>query len=65
MEEDSETRVSDIDMRVEFEVPVGFLKFMDLEDYLSENLGAKVELVTPNALKPLLKPHIIEAAIYA
>ncbi len=62
---EEQTKVSDIDMLVEFEVPVGFFKFIELENYLSEKLGAKVDLVTPDALKPLIKPHIIEEAIYA
>ncbi len=60
-----QTKTSDIDMLVEFEAPVGFFKFMELEDYLSEKLGVKVDLVTPDALKPLIKPHIIEEAVYA
>ena len=62
---EEQTTVSDIDMLVEFEVPVGFFKFIELENYLSEKLGAKVDLVTPDALKPLIKPHIMEEAVYA
>ena len=60
-----QTKTSDIDMLVEFGAPVGFFKFIELEDYLSEKLGAKVDLVTPDALKPLIKPHIMEEAVYA
>ncbi len=60
-----QTKTSDIDMLVEFDAPVGFFKFIELEDYLSEKLGVKVDLVTPDALKPLIKPHIIEEAVYA
>lgn len=60
-----QTKRSDIDMLVEFEAPVGFFKFIELEDYLSEKLGVKVDLVTPDALKPLIKPHIMEEAVYA
>lgn len=60
-----QTKTSDIDMLVEFDAPVGFFKFIELEDYLSEKLGAKVDLVTPDALKPLIKPHIMEEAVYA
>ena len=52
-------------MLVEFDVPVGFFKFIYLEDYLSEKLRVKVDLVTPDALKPLIKLHIIEEAVYA
>ncbi|MCZ7357511.1 MAG: nucleotidyltransferase family protein [Candidatus Methanoperedens sp.] len=60
-----QTKTSDIDMLVQFEAPVSFFKFIELEDYLTEKLGAKVDLVTPDALKPLTKPHIIEEAVYA
>ena len=56
---------SDVDILVEFEEPVGFFKFIELEDYLSEKLRAKVDLVTPDALKPLIKPHVIKEVIYA
>ncbi len=44
---------------VEFEAPVGFFKFIELEEHLSEKLGAKVDLVTPDALKPLIKPQVM------
>jgi len=60
-----QTKTSDIDMLVEFDAPVGFFKFIELEHYLSEKLGVKVDLVTPDALKPLIKPRIIEEAVYA
>lgn len=60
-----QTKTSDIDMLVEFEAPVGFIKFMQLENYLNDKLSAKVDLVTPDALKPLIKPSIIEEAVYA
>ena len=60
-----QTKTSDLDLLVEFDAPVGFFNFIDLEDYLSEKLRVKVDLVTPDALKPLIKPHIIEEAVYA
>jgi len=60
-----QTKTSDIDMLVEFDAPVGFFKFIDLENYLSKKLRVKVDLVTPDALKPLIKPQIIEEAVYA
>jgi hypothetical protein len=55
---------SDIDILVRFEKPIGFFKFIELEDYLSEKLGIKVDLVTEDALKPMIKPSIIESVIY-
>jgi predicted nucleotidyltransferase len=42
---------SDIDILVAFNRPVGFFKFLELEERLSEWLGAKVDLVTKAALK--------------
>ncbi len=49
---DEQTKTSDIDMIVKFDALVGFFKFIELEDYLSEKLGVKVDLVTLDALKP-------------
>jgi predicted nucleotidyltransferase len=56
---------SDIDVLVEFEAPVGYFKFIELEEYLSSKLGTKVDLVTPDALKSLIKPSIMGEAVYA
>ncbi|MGC8720498.1 MAG: nucleotidyltransferase family protein [Thermodesulforhabdaceae bacterium] len=62
---DEQTEVSDIDILVEFEKPIG-LKFFELADYLEEILGVKVDLFTPNALKqkPLLWKSVEEDLIY-
>ena len=56
--------VSDIDLLVQFERPVGFFAFIELENYLSERLGTKVDLVTEDALKPLIKPYVMESIVY-
>lgn len=58
------TSKSDIDLLVQFERPVGFFKFIELENYLSEKLGIKVDLVTEDALKPLIRPYVMENVIY-
>ncbi len=50
---------SDIDILVEFHSPVGFFKFLELEERLSEWLGADVDLVTKNALKPRIGRQIL------
>jgi len=49
---------------VEFEKPIDFFKLVELEDYLSELLGAKVEVVTPDALKERIKPYIMRDIAY-
>lgn len=56
-------RSSDVDILVEFEEPIGLFEFMDLEDYLSELLGVKVDLVSKKALKPHIGEHILQEVI--
>ncbi|MBW2000492.1 MAG: nucleotidyltransferase domain-containing protein, partial [Deltaproteobacteria bacterium] len=55
---------SDIDLLVKFERPIGFFRFVELENYLSEKLAAKVDLVTEDALKPFVKPYVMESIVY-
>jgi len=55
---DEQTDESDIDLLVEFSKPVG-LEFIDLKFYLEELLQKPVDLVTPNALKPLIREDIM------
>lgn len=57
-------RKSDIDILVDFEEPIGLFQFMDLEDYLSGLLGAKVDLVSKGALKPYIGKIILEEVVY-
>jgi len=54
---------SDIDIIVEFSQPVGF-QYIDLKLYLEEILNHKVDLVTPNALKPQIKENILREVLY-
>jgi len=54
---------SDIDILVEFKEPVGLL-FIHLANYLEEILGVKVDLLTPEAIKPNRKKYILEKLVY-
>ena len=54
---------SDIDILVEFSEPIGFFAFIDLEDYLSEILGIKVDLVSKKALKPNIGRNILRELV--
>ncbi|MBC8412660.1 MAG: nucleotidyltransferase family protein [Nitrospira sp.] len=57
---------SDIDVLVEFEPGhKTFDNFMDLQFYLEELFGKKIDLVTNSALKPQLKDDILNDVIYA
>ncbi len=56
---------SDVDVLVEFSVPVGLFHFVRLKNYLEELLDAPVDLVTPDAIKDKMRENILEEAIYA
>jgi predicted nucleotidyltransferase len=54
---------SDLDILVEFEEDPSFFEHIRLEDYLSEILGVKVDLVMKSALKPAIGRHILEEVV--
>lgn len=55
---------SDVDILVEFSEPIGLLKFVELEDFLTEELGVKVDLVMKSALKPRVRERVLREAVY-
>lgn len=59
-----EKETSDLDILVELERPVGLIKFVGLQNYLSDELGEKVDLVTKSALKPRIKKNILSEVVY-
>ena len=59
-----QSKVSDIDILVEFSEPVGW-EFIDLKDFLEMILEIKVDLVTKNALKPQIRDRILNEVVYA
>jgi uncharacterized protein len=59
-----ETEQSDLDLLVEFSKPVGFITFMRLENFLSERLGERVDLVTSDSLKPVIRQDVLAEVIY-
>ena len=61
---DEQTGTSDIDLLVEFSKPVGFVTFMRLENFLSEQLGKHVDLVTSDSLKPVIRQDVLAEVIY-
>ncbi len=54
---------SDLDLLVEFAVGPTFDSFMGLKFFLEDNLGRKVDLVTPDSLKPRMRPVIEREAV--
>lgn len=58
-----EKRKSDIDMLVEFKEPKGMFHRIGLKYALEDALGRKVDLLTYNAINPLLKEYIYKDEI--
>lgn len=59
-----QTENSDIDVLVDFiETPTLF-DLVELEDYLSEELGVKIDLVHKPGLKEQIKPIILKEVVY-
>lgn len=58
------TEASDVDILVEFDETVDLFHFVRLQRYLSEILGKEVDLVTPDALKPLIKEQVLRDVLY-
>jgi predicted nucleotidyltransferase len=49
---------------VEFSETPSLLKFINLENYLSDNLGIKVDLVHKSGLKPRIGEQILAEVVY-
>ncbi len=54
---------SDVDVLVTFYESPSLLKFIELEDHLTDTLGVKVDLVMPDTLKPAIKERIASEVI--
>jgi hypothetical protein len=54
---------SDLDVLVTFREPPSLLRFISLEQHLSEMLGVKVDLVMRESLKPNIGKHILKEAV--
>jgi predicted nucleotidyltransferase len=55
---------SDLDILVEFEVTPALDAFVGLKLFLEDKFGRKVDLVTPDALKPRMRPAVEREAVY-
>lgn len=54
---------SDIDLLVTFSVTPSLLKFIALENYLSDYLGKKVDLVMKKSVKKRLRKQILKDSV--
>ena len=55
---------SDVDFLVEFKGRATLDRYMDLKFFLEDLLDCWVDLVTNKALKPRMRPHVQQEAIY-
>jgi len=51
---------SDVDLLVEFEDMIDLFEFVHLNDEIRHILKSKVDLVTPDTIKPYIKPKILK-----
>ena len=64
---DQATPQSDVDLLVEFDpdANVGLFDFVGLLDHLSDVMDTRIDLATPDALRPEMRAEIIAEAIRA
>lgn len=54
---------SDLDILVEYDATPSFFRFIELEEYLSQMLGVRVDLVLRSALKSRIGEHILAEVV--
>jgi predicted nucleotidyltransferase len=54
---------SDLDILVRFHTTPGLIRFVELENHLSDLLGVRVDLVTAEALKPAIGERVLAEVI--
>jgi hypothetical protein len=56
-------KTSDVDIMVQFEQPT-WVNYIGLKFYLEDLLGRNVDLVTPDSLKPAVRPSVERDLLY-
>ena len=57
------TQASDLDVLVTFSRPPDLFEFLELENFLSDSLGVRVDLVLKESLKPQMGEMILREAV--
>ncbi|MFZ3058649.1 MAG: nucleotidyltransferase family protein [Candidatus Methanoperedens sp.] len=55
---------SDVDILVEFEKPISLLKLVNLENFLADVMGIKVDVVPKEDIRHELKEKILREVVY-
>jgi len=58
-----QTQKSDLDLLVTFSRTPTLLQFLELENFLTDQIGVKVDLVMKNSIKPRLKNSIVQNTV--
>lgn len=58
-----QTPESDLDVLVTFDKTPGLFRYIELENFLSDMLGIKVDLVMKSSLKPRIGQNILREAV--
>jgi len=61
---EKQSKRSDIDILVTFNRDIDLFEFLDLREYLEDQLHAKVDLVMESALKPAIGKRILSEVEY-
>ena len=59
-----QTQESDLDLVVEFDLPIGMFAFVHLKNRIEDRLGIRVDLVTPDGLHPLIRNQVMHEVVY-
>ena len=57
-------RTSDIDVLVNFDREIGLFEIMELEEYLAETFGCKVDVAIKRSLRKYIGQHILAEVEY-
>jgi hypothetical protein len=48
---------------IDFEEPLGLIRYVGLQNYLSDKIGERVDLVTKSGFKPRISGHILKGSV--
>lgn len=58
-----QTPESDLDILIDYEQAPTLFQLVELRDYLSKQVGLKVDLVTKNGLKPRMQARVLSEVV--
>lgn len=58
-----QTKKSDLDLLVSFSEPIGIYKFIEVEEFITNKLRVKVDLVQKGALLSMIKDQVLNETI--